>query len=1012
MLVCPACGVASPAGNRFCGACGAALVAPAAERRRLVTSVFCDLVGSTAMGERNDPEKVFELVRSYFDNARAALERHGGTVEKFIGDAVVGMFGVAEAHEDDALRACRAALEIRERTAQLKIPVRIGVNSGEVVAHATRPETFASGHAVVLGDAVNVAARLEQSAPPGEILIGDATYRLVRNAVQAEAFAPVEAKGKAEALTAYRLLEASPRGAVPRQAASPLVGRRGELALLDVEVDAARRGCRLATVLGEAGIGKSRLAAELAARIGERARIVRGACLSYGEGITFWPIAEVVRELAGIRDEDSAEKVRERVPPRIAQLLGLAEGTTSAEETLQAVAELLAGAASDETLLVLIDDIHWAEPALLELLARLPMVLGSAPVLLLCLTRPELREHRPDWPVTISLAPLGAADVDALLEGLRAPAETRVRLALAAAGNPLYAEELVAWVREGGDVDDLPTSLNALLGARLDRLAVAERAALERGAVEGELFHQGAVVELTDQSLRPNVTADLEELTRNDMIRLTAASLAGEVVAYRFKHILVRDAAYRSTTKRLRAGLHERFADWLERRAGGRVAEVDEILGYHLEQAYRYRAELGEPDPGLAARAASHLGASGARAAARADHHAAINLLDRAMKLLPEDSAERLGLLHRYSIAVDHAGRPLDAQAALVEIISRSEALGDRVVEARARTQLAAHAIFGDPTVDFDEQLGTLAGRYAMLAQSGNQTALAENARSIGMAYRMKGRCADAAEWLERALAHAHAGDDHVSFQQVTRSLAHVLVEGPLRVSAATARCTELLQSNRGDRVLEATISACLAELSAMAGHVDETRAHLDAAVRVFGQADSMLAALAQMTIGNALELTGDLEGAYRAHEARWQFFRRYADGAQDTRAIDSAEQIIWFCCRNGRWDEADGLLAQYRDVPRQRPTRLAFEALLADKRGEHEGAVRLARRALALHAGSDGLNNLAAEWLSLAEVYRGAGESAEAGAAANEARELYRRKENVTALARVALSELRVREE
>ncbi len=1000
MVICADCSRENPVDAGFCNGCGGSLAAPAAERRKLVTTVFCDLPGSTALGERSDAETVFGLMVSYFDTARAALARHGGTVEKFIGDAVVGMFGIPEAHEDDALRACRAALELQRQTAALNISVRIGVNSGEVVAaDAVRREMFDSGDAVVLGDAVNIAARLEQAAAPGEILIGEATYRLVRDAVRVEPVAPIDAKGKAQPLTAYRLLEASPHRPPPRQAGSPLVGRSEELGRLEAGFEAAAGGCRLVTVVGEAGVGKSRLSFELAAQIGERARIVRGACLSYGEGITFWAIAQIVRDLAAIGDDLSAEQARNRVPMQIAQLLGLEEGTITAEQTLRAVAEFLAEAASDRPLLVVIDDIQWAEPALLDLLERLPAAIGTSPVLLLCLARPELLEQRLDWPVTISAEPLGATEVEALLEQLQAPAEARVRLAVAAAGNPLYAEELVAWVREGGDADDLPTTLNALLGARLDRLAPSEREALELGAVEGELFHHGTIVELTGETARAGVAASLDELARKDMIRPTAASLAGEIVAYRFKHILVRDAAYRSTTKKLRASLHERFAEWLERRAGGRAAEVDEIIGYHLERAYRYRAELGEDDPALAALAASHLGASGARAAARADHHAATNLLMRAAELLPDASLQRLELLRRYSVAIDHLGGGAESRTALEEIAERAAGLADPVVAVRARNQLASHAIWGDPLVDLDAQQEILEKNYALLSETVHETALAENARHLGMVCRQKGQFGEAAEWLERALAHARTCDDRVSFQQITRSLAHVLVEGPMPVPLAAARCEALLRANRGDRVLEATISSCLAGLSAMAGRLDEARDYLDGATDVFGTADTMLAALAQRTIGRALELVGDDEAALEAYKARWRFFSRSGYGQHDARAIDAAEDVVRFSCEHGRWDEAEEWLALYVDVPRRETAgRLSSKARSAAHRGEHSQALALAQRALELRAASDALNDHAADWLALAEVSRVACRLDDAAVAAAEAMALYRAKGNAVA--------------
>src|SRR4051812_16869108 len=351
--ICPACGTENREGARFCDGCGASLTGPAVERRKLATLVFCDMTGSTAMGERVDAETVRGLMLSYFHEMRGALERHGGTVEKFVGDAVLAVFGVPEAHEDDALRGCRAALEMQSRLAGLNvdlerrfgttIALRIGVNTGEVVAgDPSSRETF------VTGDAVNVAARLEQAAEPGAVLLGESTYRLVRDAVVVEPVEPLAAKGKSEPVAAYRLLEVGGLAPPPRRVGTPFAGRGHELTLLEGEFEAAaaERRCRLVTVVGEPGVGKSRLAAELTDRIGARARAVRGGCLSYGEGITYWPIAQIVRELAEIHDEQSAAEARARIDAvlartpdggliaaKIAQLLGLAEGAASAPET-------------------------------------------------------------------------------------------------------------------------------------------------------------------------------------------------------------------------------------------------------------------------------------------------------------------------------------------------------------------------------------------------------------------------------------------------------------------------------------------------------------------------------------------------------------------------------------------------------------------------------------------------------------------------------------------------------
>jgi class 3 adenylate cyclase/tetratricopeptide (TPR) repeat protein len=997
---CAACAAENPDGNRFCGSCGAALSAPAVERRKLVTSVFCDLSGSTAMGEAVEAELIFELMRSYFDAARAALERHGGAVEKFIGDAVVGMFGVPEAHEDDALRACRAALEIQESvsTLQAGIAVRIGVNTGEVVAgDAARREMFASGDAVVLGDSVNVAARLEQAASPGEVLIGEATYGLVRDAVTVEPVAPIAAKGKSEALVAYRLLDASAHGPLPRQAASPLVGRANELSLLEAEFECVRadQSCRLVTVVGDAGVGKSRLVTELFERIDDRVRITRGACLSYGEGITYWPVAQVVRDLAGVRDDHSAEEARALVSPLLAQLIGLTEGSATAEQAVEDIAVLLAEAAAERPLVVFIDDIHWAEASLLELIVRLPRMV-SAPVLVVCLARPPLLEHRPDWAVTVRLEPLEADDVDELLERLDAPASARVRIARAAAGNPLYAEELVAWVREGGDAGELPTSLNALLGARLDQLDAGERDALERGAIEGELFHQAAVLELTEQPSRPAVPGGLDALNRKDMIRLAAASLAGEMVAYRFKHILVRDAAYGATTKKLRATLHQRYADWLEIRAGSRVGEYHEILGYHLESAYRYRAELGDTDPILALRAGRHLGAAGRHANARADVRAAMSLLRRATALFPPDSVERLELLHELAYAVDQAGLMREARKIAQELYEQATALGDR--------RLAAHGkSYGTPNPFFDHEADPVAAQAAFedvvatFTELGDEAGLAAGKRRLALLLRGTGNQAGAVALLEEALIHAkNAGDEPVR-RAVSFSLSMDVMNGPTPVSEAIPRLERLLAETR-DPVTAAAIERNLGLLCAMAGRFDEARELEARAAPVLDEAWVESASWGSMSsASHAKKLMGDLAGAEHDIKAKWLAYP-VEDGKPQKIAMGSAYTLAGLYCDQGRWDEAEAVIAPYRA--------LRGDGLVGPRLAAHHGrfdeALALAERCVNDAEHGDNPNGRAGAWLTLAEVQRAAGRDDEADSSTERAIAYYEQKGNAAAIALV----------
>jgi class 3 adenylate cyclase len=980
---------------------------PGVERRKLVTSVFCDLSGSTALAERVDTESVFELMRSYYETARGALERHGGAVEKFIGDAVVGMFGVPEANEDDALRACRAALEIQEQFTSGEITVRIGINTGEVVAgDAARREMFASGDSVVLGDSVNVAARLEQAAAPGEVLIGEATYQLVRDAVLVEPVAPVAAKGKSEPVIAYRLLEVRGTGRPRRSSSRALIGRQAELAFLEGELEQVMTGgCRLVTVLGEPGMGKSRLAAELLGGAGSEIRATAGACPSYGEGMSFWAIGQIVRDLAGIRDDESADEARERVPLRLAQMLGLAEGAATADQTAQAIARFLAGAAAERPLVVVVDDLHWAEPALLDLVVALPGLIGEAKVLLLCLARHELLDVRPEWPVSVRLDPLGAADVETLLDGLGAPAATRVRIALAAAGNPLYAEELVAWAGEGGDLDEMPTSLNALIGARLDRLGARERDALERGAIEGELFHQGAVVELTDIDARPAVRGELDQLTRKDLIRLTAASFVGELVAYRFKHILVREAAYRATTKRLRAALHERYADWLVERAGERVGEYNEVVGYHLEQAYRYRAELGDTDSELAARAATYLAAAGRHANDTGDVRGAANLLGRAAALLPADSLERLELLFPYVYALGESGRMIEYEAVNEGLLQQATATGHRRLAAQASLRTHSDGRALTTADDFIARRAAIQTLIPTFVELNDEVDLAVAKRRLGTVCRGLGQAGEGTPLLEEALVHANAGGDLPTRRIVTQSLAMMLFAGPVPVAEATARCRELRDGVDDDRVLDAVITRCLSAFAAMEGDFELASAYWRSADSVLNEVNMMVSSSVSRGItADARAFTGDRDGAIRELETRWLAFRDTYGGAPDQHALQAAYRLAHLYCDDGRWSDAQECVEYHAEIPWTGNYftaiyyRLSAAARLEAHRGELGKALELGQQAVEIVERCDFSNERALVWLALAEVRSVAGQPDAAHAAAAAALELYEAKGNVAA--------------
>jgi class 3 adenylate cyclase len=652
VLICTSCGRENPADARFCTDCGAALATTAPERevRKTVTVVFSDVTGSTALGESTDPEALRALLARYFERMKAIIESHGGTVEKFIGDAVMAVFGVPRAHEDDALRACRAAVEMRDALPELGIRGRIGVNTGEVVT--------GTSERLATGDAVNVAARFEQVAEPGEVLIGESTHALVRDAVAAEPVEPLLLKGKAEPVAAYRLM--SVLDAPERSHLSRFVGREPELAQV---ADAWSRAledarCELVTMVGDAGVGKSRLVGEALATI--EARVVRGRCLPYGEGITYWPVVEVVKQLAVLPSDPAAAAA-------IRSLVGESEVGTSGDEIAWAFRKLLEEQAP---LIVVFDDLQWGEETFLDLIESTALLSTGAPLLLLCMARPELVERRPSWPGTLRLEPLPAEQADALI-GDHVSSELRERIASAAAGNPLFISEMLAMAAEDGDVE-VPPTLKALLAARLDQLDDAERRVLERGSVEGEIFHRGGV-----QALAPDetqVTTRLAALARRQLVRPERAQIVGDD-GYRFRHLLIRDAAYDALPKALRADLHIRFGNWLDQH-GHSLVERDEIVGYHLEQAARYMGELGQPDADIAERAALRLAAAGRRASDRLDDRAALALLSRAVDLLRPLRLDLALELEAAWYMVEVDGRA--AAEAAEAIAERAEATSDR----------------------------------------------------------------------------------------------------------------------------------------------------------------------------------------------------------------------------------------------------------------------------------------------------------------------------------------------
>jgi class 3 adenylate cyclase/tetratricopeptide (TPR) repeat protein len=665
--------------------------------RKLATVLFVDLVDSTMLVADADPEVVRRRVSSFFDQVSRCIITHGGTVEKFAGDAVMAAFGVPLAHEDDAERAVRAGLATLERVAELGLQARIGIESGEVVTEDGE-STFATG------EAVNLASRLQAIAGPNEIVVGPGTASLIRGRVELEALGDVEVRGWREPVAAHRVVCAVELSEPLRSLSAPLVGRESELELLENTYERAVRDKRAAlfTIYGDPGVGKSRLAREFVAGL-EGATVLIGRCLPYGEGVTYWPLAEMVKAASGITDDDPLDEAQRKLracceDEAVADLLGLAVGVLEAVEGERSQQEIAWAArawaeqlAEAQPLVLVFEDVHWGEEPLLELLEHLAGSVREAPLMIVGLARPELLDIRPTWgggrvrATTLELEPLHAEEsatlVEALIGELELPLDIETVLAKTE-GNPLFMEETVRMLAERprGGTERIPDTLQALIAARIDRLPTASRVVLQRASVMGRIFMGGALSKLTPEL--DDVGDALDDLVVRDLVVGEArATISGEH-AYKFKHVLIREVAYAGLSKTSRADLHHAFAEWLGERAGD---ELLEIRAFHLDQAARLLAELDGAAPAeLREEAADALMKAGRRALSRESFRSARKLLLRAVELAPT--------LERRYFAGRAAWRLADYPAVLVEmgeVASDAEAAGETRVQGRALTALA-----------------------------------------------------------------------------------------------------------------------------------------------------------------------------------------------------------------------------------------------------------------------------------------------------------------------------------
>lgn len=965
MSMCHSCGTDSPADARFCAVCGAPLeAADAREVRKMVTIVFSDLVGSTEMGEGLDPESLRAVMSTYFDQMREIIERHGGTVEKFIGDAIMAVFGVPTMREDDALRAVRAAHEMRiavgtlnadlERRWKVRLQTRTGINTGTVVAGDS-----STRQPMVTGDTVNLAARLEQHAPGGEILIGDITRRLTRDLIETQTVEPLTMKGKAEPMPAFLVLAVNESRARSRTTmASPLVGRDEELGRLQrilAEAKSTSTG-RLCTILGAPGLGKTRLAAELISTCGDW-RVLQGRCPPAGEGRTMAPLTEILRAAAGTSEGEQVEHALGALAVEtgdaaladgLSQLLDLQATAVPAHELFGTVRRLFSHLAQERPLLLCFDDIQWAESLLLDLLENVVTWTRDAPIVVICMARPELAEVRPLWlePSERSdLITLESLKVDAsaellssLLDGGTVAEDVRRRISDAAQGNPFVLEELIAMLVDDGQLQRIgdawvaardiellamPPSVSALIGTRLERLPGDRRVLLERGSIIGQSFYGDAVTDISPQRERPTIPAKLAGLTSTEMIRADVTDFPGHD-AFRFRHMLIRDAAYNATLKESRAELHGLFADWLGSATGAHAREYDEVIGFHLERAFHLREELGAVDEEtqrVAGRASIHLGAAGLRALERADLPAARGLLERAVALGDPASLDVARLLPGLAETLIDAG-DFDASTALLErAATAAAALGDEGLAAFTRLTRLDLDLLVAPVGRAESGDQEIADAIGVFERTGDERGLARaytEAAYLAMYRCMAGRAADAAlAAYEHAQAAGMYGGRHLS------EYALALLYGPVHADEALARIEWILGQHDAGEVARSSARQAEGVLRAMRGEFDQARALVAEGALIDQQLGRHVAgtmAAAEM-LGEIEFLAGDLSAAERALRSGYEALvgwgeRGYATtlAAMLTRVLahldrlPEAEELV--ATARG-WADDDDILAQ-----------------------------------------------------------------------------------------------------
>ena len=986
------------------------------------------------MADGRDVERVRRIITRYFEAMSEVVVRHGGTVEKFIGDAVMAVFGVPLVNEDDALRAVRAAWDMRaalprlQETDPVGLEVRIGVNTGEVMAGDP-----SAGHGFVSGDAVNVAARLEQAASPGQILIGEPTYRLVAAHVEVDPVLALDLKGKEERVRAYSLVGLkTPRRAGSAGRTGSIVGRGPQLEQLNQALTeaATTRRPRWITLVGEAGSGKSTLLDHFRKGADMSATVLHGRCLPYGEGITFWPVAELVHQAAGISEPDASNAALhklevltsglqdgELVSARLSSMLRLTADVANAQEVMWAVRRMLEHLA-ERPLVMIVEDLHWAEPTLLDLVEYVATFTHDVPLLVLGVGRPELMERRSDWLArtrVVHLDGLTEDEVATMLQTMLGETELPTRLVEyvleASHGNPMFVHEILKTMLEerllerahgrwrataGLDDFKIPSTIQALLAARLERLPYEERVVVQHTSVVGRVFWSGAITALGAGD-GDDVGSTLQALVRKELIEPQLSSFAGQD-GFRFTHILMRDAAYNALPKERRGRLHEVVAEWLRDAAGDRLSEYEPVLAYHLEQAALLRIELGERDAhtlALAERAGVLLASLGRRSFAGGDLAAAVGMLKRASDLLPVQTRDRLDLQVDLSIALMESG-DLQAAARLAEqALEDATAREERTSTARARLQLCALSGFLDHDrwrSEAARELEQLTHEFSSLEDELGQ---ARAKRLLAELHWDHLRISEAENLLAQALTHARAAGNPKEEGAILSFLAAAAVWGPRPVDEAIATCEQIRDAADQNQLLRAKCLSNLGGLNAMKGHFEHARELAAEGHRLRCELGHDLAvAHGTQTRGLIEMLAGDVDAAID------EFQRGLADleaMGEEAYLGTQAALLARALCAVGKNDEAGRFVERSRAATESDESAKAewgpTKARLLARKGNLEEAISLAEETLRLtRAGQDVLSR-GDSLTSAAEVFALAGRVDEARLHLVEALELYRAK-------------------